>query len=43
MRNTDLCGKLGKLIALGLVQKLADSGDMALKKILELLSGIHKA
>ena len=33
----------GKLIALGLVQKLANSGDMALEKILKMLSGIHTA
>ena len=35
--------KFGKLIALGLVHKLTDSGDMALKKILEMLSGIYIA
>ena len=31
------------MIALGLVQKLADNGDMALEQILKMLSGIHIA
>lgn len=43
MRDILISVRFGKLIALGLVPKLADSGDMALKSLLEMLSGIHIA
>ena len=43
MRNLLICDKLGKPIALGPVQKLADSGDMALGFILQMLCGVFRA
>ena len=43
MQHPDFREKLGKLVALRLVHRLADSGDMALIRILEMLSGMHSA
>ena len=43
MQHFDLRETFGKLIALGLVYNLTDSGDMALEKILEMLSCIYIA
>ena len=43
MACPDGCEEVGQPVALRLVEKLADSDDIALVQILKLLSGMHVA